>query len=1285
MFGSNISGIISPYVCSGYSSYSTNSLTLSPTLINECSSGDGYCSASFNAGFWTFLNKDRCELTVVLRCVGTGITGLQCLETCNINQLDFYNFVSNYSGICTVGYGADAGCFNTVRHLRISNTNRANGGTTGFYCGNCNQYACTPTTVVSGCENNFCFNDIYSSAVCFMTLPQGLPDCINVCVDPMQQSFVNPIFKQCSGVISCCVGVSCAYISKTVSYIPTTGAGGYGCIPSSNNYCSILKTVEKSLNEKCIIRCFPYDIKMSNLSLQPKAHADFYVNPTGGGIPQPLLQINFFQVPMWNVSPYVNSDNLVSDNVIDIKLPAAKVDKNGRALRRYVRVTRLSHETLSTLISKKISLSKVTEVIPQRFSYPFSAIVGTKIDSRAFAQIPTRTFDCKLKKVLVPSNYFPFDDQGNDIRYSSGSGVYRVYDGDWDGTFKLMWTNNPAWVLMDLLINKRYGLGNYIESEQVDIWELYKIARWCDGVDERGYYYGVTSSEGGVEPRHTFNGVIQDKFNVFDMVTQVASVFRGHVYYMNSMITFDDDRVKPVIGEFNNSDVKDGLFSYTNLQKDQEFTATEVAFMDSFDNFKPKIEYIEDTEAIRKRGILKKSINAYGVTSRGQARRLGRHFLYQTAKENMNVAFVTDSRALLYRPGDLISINDELINTVRNFGSVKKIENLNSDSFKIVIDKTLDSGIYETGEISLYAPVSKPNPEEMFILSQQVPKSVSMCIPLPLDGMTYLDSVSGVAGGACNASYCCCFYTGAPATGSMNDPRSYYCYTVTYNGTGYLKPNGFTNKLAQVNLFPNFDDNPSHYGAYSFTGCVSIPNVCYVYGITQNITPVLCGSVATGLYVQLVCGSPFYTCKTLCCPSTNSLSVLMQYVKGCDLNGCLSSYGHWEMRTGTGSISTSNFCCTSNVAVLDVSNTELKFSLAHRPYYFEYFDTGKFLQLTGLVSGTPLYFDATSNVQNCIDCAALGTGVHPAFNYPHTYVSQAKIGCATKFSCIGNTIDSCGYINMSSPVCTFGFSVSSYNSSALKYSDVIESDRPSIETFYITGFSTGAYVNEFTKCQNEYSELYITKSGRALSTSAFSGIKESVESGISNLITGSSYSLKVRNVVKPTFKIMSITENYINEYSILSAQYRPEKFKEIEENTTVDSLADTFNFLSAYNSATSTNSAGSLSAPVISSFGIVAYMNGSVMQARWVPVDGATKYHVFIKTPSKQTKNTAVEISGSSLDEDSGEFVYNFTLPKDNVEVGTYTVYIEAFSETTGNSMYKFSPQASRSASVLTY
>lgn len=357
-----------------------------------------------------------------------------------------------------------------------------------------------------------------------------------------------------------------------------------------------------------------------------------------------------------------------------IPLPPILLDNNNYQFKRFVKVTRLSHETTSTLIGKRISLQKVTEVIPQLFSYPYSAIIGTKIDARAIGEMPTRTFDVKLKKVLVPSNYYFLDEFNNDLRYSKSSIGKSLYNGIWDGSFKLQWTNNPAWILMDLLLSKRYGLGNFIEPEQIDIWELYSISKWCDATDDNGVFVGVDDTYNSVEPRFTFNAIFSEKQNIFDILTQVAGIFGGSIYYMNSLITFDDDRVKDIAGIFTESDVKDGNFNYANQRKDNEYSAVEVSYMDFRDSFKPKIEYIEDSNAIRKYGILKKTINSIGTTSRGQARRLGNNFLYKTSKENSNVVFITDSKALLYKPGDLIKVSDTSVFGYgsKNFGKVIK-------------------------------------------------------------------------------------------------------------------------------------------------------------------------------------------------------------------------------------------------------------------------------------------------------------------------------------------------------------------------------------------------------------------------------------------------------------------------------------------------------------------------------------------------------------------------------------------------------------------------------------
>jgi len=379
-------------------------------------------------------------------------------------------------------------------------------------------------------------------------------------------------------------------------------------------------------------------------------------------------------------------------------------------IKRYVRVTRLSTETNSTLINKSVSLSKVTEIIPVNCTYPFSAIVGVKVDSRTFSDIPIRTYDARLKKIKIPSNYFPTKSNilKTDKRYYNKKIDYQnatledraLYLGDWDGTFKTEWSDNPAWILYDLLTSKRYGLGQYIDESDINKWDLYKIGRFCDAVDDNGVFIGVPDARGGIEPRYSCNILFQEGTKVFDAINIIASLFRGAVYYNNNEINFLDDRLREPIALFSNSNVKDGLFSYSNYRRDEQFNAIEVIYIDRFDNFKTKLEYVEDEEDILQRGEFKKQINALGVTSKAMANRIGRHLIYQTIKENQSVNFAAGLEVLLCKPGDLIIIEDELKSLNTNFG---RVLNIDSVSKTIRINESFNENDYTSG-ITIYSP-----------------------------------------------------------------------------------------------------------------------------------------------------------------------------------------------------------------------------------------------------------------------------------------------------------------------------------------------------------------------------------------------------------------------------------------------------------------------------------------------------------------------------------------------------------------------------------------------------
>lgn len=131
-----------------------------------------------------------------------------------------------------------------------------------------------------------------------------------------------------------------------------------------------------------------------------------------------------------------------------------------------LRVRKVSNDANSSKIGDTVVLQSYTEVIDAKFTYPHTALLYIEFDSKQFnGSIPQITCKPKGRIIRIPSNYNPID---------------RTYTGVWDGSFKWAWTNNPAWVFYDIVISDRFGLGQRINQQQIDKWELYRIAQYCD-------------------------------------------------------------------------------------------------------------------------------------------------------------------------------------------------------------------------------------------------------------------------------------------------------------------------------------------------------------------------------------------------------------------------------------------------------------------------------------------------------------------------------------------------------------------------------------------------------------------------------------------------------------------------------------------------------------------------------------------------------------------------------------------------------------------------------------
>lgn len=300
-----------------------------------------------------------------------------------------------------------------------------------------------------------------------------------------------------------------------------------------------------------------------------------------------------------------------------------------------VKVERVTEDSKSQRLQNNTVWSSYTEIIDTEFTYPNTALIGVKFDSEYFSNIPARTYDLLGLRVKVPSNY--------DTRT-------RKYTGMWDGTFKTDWTNNPAWILYDVVTSKRYGLGNRLGEFGADKWTLYQVSQYCDQLVPDGF--------GGQEPRFTCNAWLTEQRSAYDVINDICSIFRAMPVWNGQQLTVVMDRPSDPVWTYTNANVEKGEFNYTFSAKKARHNAIQVEYADKDNGYEKAIEYVSDDESIRRNGLNVKKITAFGCTSRGQAHRTGLWLLQTEKLETKTVSFVVGAEGLMHVPGDIIKVAD---------------------------------------------------------------------------------------------------------------------------------------------------------------------------------------------------------------------------------------------------------------------------------------------------------------------------------------------------------------------------------------------------------------------------------------------------------------------------------------------------------------------------------------------------------------------------------------------------------------------------------------------------
>ena len=336
---------------------------------------------------------------------------------------------------------------------------------------------------------------------------------------------------------------------------------------------------------------------------------------------------------MWGDFTIKGKQNSQYERSYEFNLPI----NDGYGKRPYkilVRMTRLSEDSHERYSARTI-FDTMYVVTSSRLNYPYSALVGIKVNSENLNKIPTRSYLIDGMIIHVPSNY----DQ-----------TTNTYKGIWDGTFKLAVSSNPAWILYELLTNKRWGLGEFIKPEQVNKAKLYEIGRYCDEEISDGY--------NKKEKRFTINTQIQKRSDAYRLICDIATVFRGMAFWAGGMTNFTCDMPTDPSMLYTPANVIGGEFTYSGSSRNDRHSVALVTWNDPEQNYKQVVEYVEDPELIAKYGVRQAELTAFGCTSRAQAIRAGKWILYTESSESDIITFNVGLDSALVLPGDVIQIQD---------------------------------------------------------------------------------------------------------------------------------------------------------------------------------------------------------------------------------------------------------------------------------------------------------------------------------------------------------------------------------------------------------------------------------------------------------------------------------------------------------------------------------------------------------------------------------------------------------------------------------------------------
>ncbi len=186
------------------------------------------------------------------------------------------------------------------------------------------------------------------------------------------------------------------------------------------------------------------------------------------------------------------------------------------------------------------------------------------------------------------------------VTFTSHGVIIKVWD-DAQKTWTWEASSNPAWVVMDMLTNTRYGAG--IPLEQIDTETFREWARYCDAQT-----YPLE-----------FNGIFDQSMNVWDAMKLVCRNGHASLIRVGSRFSVAIERADVPVMLFSEQNIVKDSFKQSWLGLTERANSINVAYFDRNYNWERKEVRIVSPLVVPGSEEITTELTLYGVTSRERA------------------------------------------------------------------------------------------------------------------------------------------------------------------------------------------------------------------------------------------------------------------------------------------------------------------------------------------------------------------------------------------------------------------------------------------------------------------------------------------------------------------------------------------------------------------------------------------------------------------------------------------------------------------------------------------